>query len=487
MQTRQDPEAAPGGGRRLASGTLYVFLAEALIFPTGLATAAFLTRVLGPEDYGLLTLTATLATWFEWTVVSLFARAAVKFIGEAHDWRPVATTVVRLYLAAGVLAALALAAFARPAALLLGEPRLQGYLLAYALDVPLFCLSQAHMAVLVGVGEFPSRATAAAGRWIGRLLLMLVLVGMGYSVYGAIAANVGASVVELALARYRIRPPLAGRSSFAARNLWGYAVPLFLFAISMRLYDKVDVVALKALGGSAAQVGLYGAAQNLSLVPLLFGSILAQLLLSTLSSMQRDGRSEAADRLARDGMRVVVVLLPFAAMVAGSAHEIVTIIFGAAFGETAPLLALLIFAGVAMAMIQLTNAVLTASERPGLSFAVAGPLVPLAVAGHVALIPRFGAIAAASVTTAFAFAGAVATAALVQSVRGVALPPATLARSLVATALAYAAAAAWSTAGALLLLKLAAVSVLIVAVLAVLGELDATEVALLRAMLGRKT
>jgi O-antigen/teichoic acid export membrane protein len=487
MQMRKDPEPRPGGGRRLASGTLYVFLAEALIFPTGLATAAFLTRVLGPEDYGLLTLAATLAAWFEWTVVSIFARAAVKFIGEADDWRPVATTVVRLYLIAGVLAALAFAALARPAALLLGEPRLQGYLLVYALDLPLFCLSQAHMAVLVGVGEFPSRATAAVGRWIGRLLLMLVLVGMGYSVYGAIAANVGASVVELAIARYCIRPPLLGRSSFAAGRLWGYAVPLFLFAISMRLFDRVDVVAIKALGGTGAQVGLYGAAQNLSLVPLLFGSVLAQILLSTLSSMQRDGRIEASDRLARNGIRVIVVLFPFAAMVAGSAHEIVTLIFGAAFAATAPLLALLIFAGVALAMIQVTSAVLTASARPGLTFATAGPLVLTAVAGHVALIPLFGPIAAAAVTTVCAFVAGAATIVLVGSVRGIAVPLATLARSVVAAALAYVAASGWSTPGPWVMVKLAAVSGLIVAVLAVLGELDASEIALLRATLERKT
>ena len=39
--------------------TLRIFAGEALAIPTGLVTAAFLTRRLGPEGYGLFTLAAT--------------------------------------------------------------------------------------------------------------------------------------------------------------------------------------------------------------------------------------------------------------------------------------------------------------------------------------------------------------------------------------------------------------------------------------------
>jgi O-antigen/teichoic acid export membrane protein len=40
-------------GRHVLDGTIRVFLAEALLLPTGLLTTAFLTRRLGPEGYGL--------------------------------------------------------------------------------------------------------------------------------------------------------------------------------------------------------------------------------------------------------------------------------------------------------------------------------------------------------------------------------------------------------------------------------------------------
>ncbi len=61
--------------RQTLDGTIRVFLAEALILPTGLLSAAFLTRSLGPRDYGLFTLAATIVVWTEWVATSAFSRA----------------------------------------------------------------------------------------------------------------------------------------------------------------------------------------------------------------------------------------------------------------------------------------------------------------------------------------------------------------------------------------------------------------------------
>jgi O-antigen/teichoic acid export membrane protein len=47
-------------GCHMLGGTIRVFLAEALLLPTGLLTTAYVTRKLGPEGYGLFVLAATL-------------------------------------------------------------------------------------------------------------------------------------------------------------------------------------------------------------------------------------------------------------------------------------------------------------------------------------------------------------------------------------------------------------------------------------------
>src|SRR5262249_27574896 len=151
---------------------------------------------------------------------------------------------------------------------------------------------------------------------------IILLVEQGLSVWGAVLGSLGASLVELAVCRNYVRPDLFGRSPVAARQLWGYAGPLFLFALSLRLYDKMDLFALKLLGGTAAEAGVYSAAQNLALVPGIFGLSFSPLLLSTLSRVLRTGDDEAAKRLGRGALRLVVALLPFAGLTAGAAAEI---------------------------------------------------------------------------------------------------------------------------------------------------------------------
>src|SRR5437773_12508034 len=87
--------------KHMVEGTIRVFLAEALLLPTGLITAAFLTRKLAPEGYGLFAVAASLVAWIEWSITAIFSRAAFKLIGEADDWRPIGSALARIHLALG--------------------------------------------------------------------------------------------------------------------------------------------------------------------------------------------------------------------------------------------------------------------------------------------------------------------------------------------------------------------------------------------------
>jgi len=469
--------------RHIVDGTIWVFLAEALLIPTGFIITVFLTRRLGPEDYGLFTLAATLVIWIESSIVSLFSHTTVKFVGQAEDWRPVGATVAQLHLAVSVGAAFLLWLLAPPVATLLNEPVLATYLRLFALDIPLYSLARAHRNILVGIGGFRQRALVSAGRWITRLLLIVLLVEMGLSVPGAILGSIGASLVELVIGRCYVRPSLSRRSDFPVRKLWGYAAPLFLLALSLLFYSKLDLFMLKAFGGTTVLVGIYGAAQNLSRLPKLFVRSLSPLLLSTLSHTLRAGEGHPARELGRNAMRVVIGLLPLAGMTAGAAPEIVEFIFGPSYLPAAPLLSLLVFGAAASAMISVTTAILTAAGKPGWTFALTGPLLPLAAAGHLWLIPRLGAVGAALVTTTIAGLGALAAVLAVYRLWRILPPAITLLRSALVCTLAYALASFWPAPGLMLLLKLPVICLAILLAFLLLGEFSAGEIALARSML----
>jgi O-antigen/teichoic acid export membrane protein len=470
-------------GRQLLGGTMVVFLAESLLLPTGLLTAAFLTRRLGPADYGLLTLAATVVAWVEWGIASALARPTIKFVSEAPDWRPVGAVAAQLHLATSTGAALLLWFLAPAIATLLEERALAGYLRLFALDIPLFGLALAHRHILVGIGAFGPRALAAAGRWTARLLLIVLLVELGLSVPGAILGSIGASLVELIVGRLYVRPSLFRRARFLARQWWEYAIPIALFALSLRLYDRLDLLTLKALGATAAQVGIYGAAQNLSIAFSIFAVSFSPLLLSMVSRSLADGDRRLAKEIARQAMRAVIGLLPLTGAAAGAAAEIVGLIFGAAFSAAAPLLALLVFAALAMVMISVATAILTAAGKPGWTFALTGPLVPLALGGYLLSIPVLGAVGAALVTTVLAALAALTAVLAVYGAWRILPPAGTAWRSLLICGLAYGLALLWPAPGPLLVVKLAVIALAIPLAYLLLGEFSASEIALARSRL----
>jgi O-antigen/teichoic acid export membrane protein len=177
-----------------------------------------------------------------------------------------------------------------------------------------------------------------------------------------------------------------------------YGALLFLSSFSFIICNGMDLFMLKILGGTATDAGIYSAAQSLSLLPGLFSLTFSSLLLATLSRYLADRQRDRAKELVQDAMRVTLWLIPVAAIIVGAAPEIVEIVFGSAFIPAGSLLSLLIVGGVANVMFTLALTVMTADGYPGRTVLFTVPFIPLALVGHLIMIPRFGQLGAAIVT-----------------------------------------------------------------------------------------
>ena len=454
----------------MIDGTARVFLAEALIVPTGLLTVALLTRHLGPSDYGRYTLAVTFVLWLEWGFSAPFARAAVRLVGGAAEWGPMAALVVRVQFVVGVLTALALWLTAPIVARTLDEPALSSLLRLFSLDLPLFALAQAHQQVLVALGHFRVRALLSAARWIVRLVLIAAAVAFGLSVRGIVMAVVSTTAIEVALARRFVRPQLFGRVEVPVRQMFDYAVPLLLSALCLRVFDRIDVVLLKFFGRTSAEVGMYGAAQNLTLVTGLFSLSFSPILLSTLAQAVRAGDMTHARRIARDSMKIGLLLLPVAAIVAASARDIVALVFGTQYFASTAVFQWLIFAGVASVAISIVVAVLTGGSRPFWTLYAVAPLPVIAIIAHTWAIPRFGPVGAAMVTTLCGCGGAMFGVVAVYRLWQVTPPATTALRSVILAAAGALAASSWPSPGVLVIVKLAVLGLGVLVLLLVSGE-----------------
>lgn len=459
----------------MLDGAVRVFLSESLLVPTGLVTTIFLTRRLGPESYGIYGLAVGIVVWIEFSICNIFGGTSIKFIGEAEDWEPIAIKVLRLYILISAAAALALWTLSGEIAWLLGAPKLGTYLPLLAIDIPISVLSTAHRQILVARGKFKERAMTGSVRWIGRMVLIVLLVEAGLSVEGAILGIIFSSLIELIIIRLYARIPVLKSSEFPLSSLLGYVTPLFFFAVGMRLYDRLDLLLVKALGGTAEQAGIYVAAQNLSIIPSLFTLSFSPLLLSTLSRAVNGGSREEVSHLLRISYRVVLLLIPFLAVISGSSHEVVRLIFGSDYVGSAPLLSILIFGSAATVFISVNYAVLTASGKPGLPLILAGPIVPASAAFYFLVIPRYGMIGASSVYTIFAWAGALATLTAVYYIWKIHPPARTVLKSVLVSAAAYFAGEMWKTPGIFVIIKILVVSAAVITSYFVMRELTIGE------------
>lgn len=474
--------AAPS--RETIVGTLRMFSAEILIVPTGLVTAAVLTRKLGTADYGMFAVAAALIATIEFSITSGLARTTFKFVADSDDWQNIATSMMHLYLTVGLAAGALVWVLAPWLAKSLHDHLLTPYLRLFAIDIPIFTLARAHRNVLLGLGRYRENSRAGITRWLTRMILIVLLVTTGFSVRGAIVACLGASAVEFLAARYYIRLPVLVRSPVHIRKLIIHALPLLFVGISMRLYDRLDLFLLQRLTSNSAVAGVYGAAQNITLVFGILATAFSSVLVSNLTRTIRGPGILSAKRLAQNAMRLVLVLLPLTALLAGSGRDIALLMFGRAFSSAGPIVGILAFAGCGNLLLTVATAILVAADKPNWTVALAVPMPVILSVLLVFVIPRYGAIGAAVSAAAVSTIGSVAALIAVRVAWSVSPPLATLGRALLLATLGYVTSAVCPGKGVFLLIKMAVLGCAVAGGFYAMGEIEKHEVWFARNLVG---
>ena len=121
----------------------------------------------------------------------MLSRAIIREASARPDNPHLGTTAVQLNVVIGVIAAAVLWAAAPLLSSLTGEPALTRPLRLLCWDIPLFTTAMAHRSLLVGSGAYHARAVLPAVRWIGRLVVVVTLVSLGWSVEGVVIGTPG--------------------------------------------------------------------------------------------------------------------------------------------------------------------------------------------------------------------------------------------------------------------------------------------------------
>lgn len=227
-----------------------------------------------------------------------------------------------------------------------------------------------------------------AGAGIPTILALEILLPLFY------LAKVIRESERIAAARRTEDPP------FTVRELLMDLGPAGLLVLLTMLFFRADVFLLMRLAGEHA-VGLYAASYRIVEPLLVLPGILATTLIPVAVARHASQDTEGLWRAIRRSARLITltqVALAFA--VSRHAVEIVPLIFGPAYGPTAPMMALLAWTLPLSAWSYAWSTASMAERKYARLNTLAAAALVLNVAGNLWAIPRMGGLGCALVTVA---------------------------------------------------------------------------------------
>ena len=446
------------------------------LFPiTGFVVAVYLTRTLGPAGYGLYSLLFTIILSASILVSAICRQATIRTIALEEDWRPAASEALRAHLIIGGIFSAGLFLAAPLVAALLRLPEVTPLLRVFTVEILLFALVSPHRLALIARGLFRSRAFLGYVYRIGRMVFIVSLVAAGLSVEGAILGNILASCLELLFARRLVPIPWSLARRIDLKNLFRLALPLMAYDLCFEFIFRADIFLLRLFGGEKETVGYYAAAQMAASLPLFLTITLSSVVLSTATRLRRDGDHASFHELARRLLKYLLLLLPFSAIVSGSAGSIMTLLFGQPYARAADILAVLCYLPVPVLLAKTAANFLVADDRAAVPVRLLLPVLPVMILLVAVLAPLYGAVGVAwSIVSAFGL-GAVIFFVALQRLSLVRLQPVEGAKVIAISTALFFASACWQTEGVWLVLEcmgLACLAILILFAAGLLGRED---------------
>lgn len=336
-----------------------------LRFLVGMVVLFFLTPYIvsriGVDLFGLWSLIFAVIGLFGLLDLG-FATAAIKYVAELTAKRDhagrnqVLATLFVIYSLLGLFCLLLVAALAGSASTWfnLNEQQQHTFTLALwllgtavALGFPLSLFK----AILIGSGRMALVNLVELLTTLGNAALIVYLLESGYSLLGlAISTSFTMLLATLLLIpfAYRLTPDLslspAHFNRGRLRELGNFSFYFFIANVAVLIILRIDPVVIKAFLPLSA-VAVYAIAAKVSEYTYLLNKQFSNALMPLVSQSKGAGDIETIQRILIDGTRfLMVVAVPFIALLFFYAEDIITLWMGAEFSGSVPLLRILLIA-----------------------------------------------------------------------------------------------------------------------------------------------
>lgn len=471
----------------VARGALLGVLGQVWQLAAAFLLYSFLARQLGPELFGQWRVVLSVLGWFAIVLQSGVADMAIKTLAgsppESRTWSRAAyvAQTLSILVVFGLLMVLA-----DVIADLLGDPALGTLIRISALDVPTFGLFMIANAVALGHHRFGRQVAALAAFSTAKLAAIVVLVTLGFGVPGALIGSVAASATGFLVA-FRLSDARATGDAVMpyVRRLWIGAPAFVALNLVEGLGQSVDLWLVSAVIANATAVGWYASAMVLADIPMFLFGGLTRITFPSVARALADNDLALASRYTMQTVRIgIIVTVLGVGLIAANGRLVLELLYSSAYvGAFIPLVILMTAAMGRVVREACTDVLMIRDER-GRAITILVATVAVEIALIAVLGPRYGIAGAAAAASTAALLGGVWAAYSVRDLLGP-RPLATLARSAVASGVVAAVLSLGSLPPVSVLVTFPLGGVAYLAILWLLREFDANDIASVREAIGR--
>jgi len=401
--------------KTVAQGTFYLIISQSFFLICSYALHITLGRVLGPSNYGLFGFVISLLVWLE-IILSGVSGATTKKVAEF----PVIVKLIEkkaVYLQFFIAVILFILAFLFSPFLsrIFNDPKINFYFKIAILDIPILAFYSIYVALLNGLRFYKEQAVASISYVFSKLVFVVGLVFLGFSVTGALIGNAVASLFGFLVGFYYFRK-LIGSSvkrkvndtvkAINLMDLLKLAVPFTIIGLLFNLLMSIDLWFVKGFILNAPEVGYYVAAGTLAKAIYFLFAALSVALFPAITNSIAEGRVEQTRRYINQALRFLMMfLMPISFAMALTSSNLVLLLYSSRYITAGPPLAILVFGYAFISILLAIIYIFMANNNFKEVIVLATFLVLIDIGLCIGLIPLYGLSGAAWATTSTCFFG----------------------------------------------------------------------------------
>jgi O-antigen/teichoic acid export membrane protein len=461
------------GSRGTARGTIQLLAGRVLFLASGYVITVVLARELGPAAYGTYGLIMSLLLWLEGVAGLGIPRATMAMLPGSGHALMIAQSAHILSLGTSLLLFTLCWLFASHVAQFFAIQDGAWLFRIAVLDLPFFGVYLAYQGILQARQQFGSLTISLIVYSLAKLLGVLSLFVIDFSVAAALVVNVLATVAALVYLMGTNPPQVFLPERALLRRMLALAAPLAVYGLAINLLLSGHLWLLRRVSDASDIVlGYYVAALNIARLPTVVTTVLSGVVLASISlALAREDDALAHRYLQSASRFVLVVLLPSCAFGALHARELMTFIYSEAYAGSALFFGLLLSSfGVFTVLSTMLNS-LVAAGRSYLATGIVLAMLPALLLLSILLTPIFGPVGVASALLVTLTCGTVVGFVAAFQRFGAPARAATVARVVAATAVVMVPGWLLELDGGWVLVELAGLMVLYLFLLALMREL----------------